>query len=62
MVNASIHRSPKIREAIEKIGCHLVYQPPHSPDLNPTEYPWSHLKKKIGTLKQKSESIFDSIQ
>ena len=37
MDNASIHKPPKIREAIEKAGCRLVYQPPYSPDLNPIE-------------------------
>ena len=62
MDNASIHKSPKIREAIEKAGCSLVYQPPYSPDLNPIEHFWSYLKKKIGDLKQKFESIFDAIQ
>ncbi len=62
MDNTSIHKSPKIREAIEKVGCHLVYQPPYSSDLNPIEHFWRHLKKKIGLLKQKFESIFDSIQ
>ena len=62
MDNASIHKSPKIREAIEKAGCSLVYQPPYSPDLNPIKHFWSHLKQKIGALKQKFESIFDAIQ
>ncbi len=62
MGNASIHKSPKIREAIEKAGCSLVYQPPYSPDLNPIEHFWSHLKRKIGALQQKFESIFDAIQ
>ena len=60
--NASIHKSPKIREAIEKAGCRLVYQPPYSPDLNPIEHFWALLKKKIGALKQKFDSIFDAIQ
>ena len=46
MDNASIHKSPKGREAVENTGCSLVYQPPYSPDLNPIEYFWSHLKKK----------------
>ena len=62
MDNASIHKSPKIREAIENAGCSLVYQPPYSPDLNPIEHFWSYLKRKIGALKQKFESIFDAIQ
>ena len=62
MDNASIHKSPKIREAIEKAGCRLVYQPPYSPDLNPIEHFWNHLKRKIGALKQKFKSIFDAIQ
>jgi len=52
MDNASIHKSPKIREAIEKAGCKLVYQPPYSPDLNPIEHFWSHLKQKIRALYQ----------
>jgi len=62
MDNASIHKSPKIREAIEEAGCSLVYQPPYSPDLNPIEHFWSHLKQKIGALQQKFKSIFDAIQ
>ena len=62
MDNASIHKSPKIREAIEKAGCKLVYQPPYSPDLNPIEHFWALLKKKIGALRQKFDSIFDAIQ
>ncbi len=62
MDNASIHKSPKIREAIEKASCYLVYQPPYSPDLNPIEHFWSHLKRKIGALQHKFKSIFDAIQ
>ena len=62
MDNASIHKSPKIREAIEKAGCSLVYQPPYSPDLNPIEHFWRHLKQKIGALHLKFKSIFNAIQ
>ena len=61
MDNASIHKSPKIKEAIEEAGCALVYQPPYSPDLNPIEHFWAHLKKKIGDFHQKFKSIFDAI-
>ena len=62
MDNASIHKSPKIREAIEDAGCMLVYQPPYSPDLNPIEHFWAHLKKKIGSLQQNFNSLFDAMQ
>ena len=62
MDNAPIHKSPKIREAIENAGCFLVYQPPYSPDLNPIEHTWSHIKRKIGSLQIKFESLFDAIQ
>ena len=62
MDNASIHKSPKIREAIEKAGCKLVYQPLYSPDLNPIEHFWAHLKKEIGSLQQNFNNLFDAIQ
>jgi transposase len=61
MDNASIHRRKEIREAIEKAGCHLVYQPPYSPDLNPIEHFWSWLKRKIRSLKIKFTSLDDAI-
>jgi hypothetical protein len=38
MDNASIHKAKEVRRLIEKAGCHLVYQPPYSPDLNPIEH------------------------
>ncbi|MDR3187119.1 MAG: transposase, partial [Holosporaceae bacterium] len=42
-------------------GCHLVYQPPYSPDLNPIEHFWSWLKEKIRSLKIEFSSLDDSI-
>lgn len=62
MDNASIHKSPKIKEAIEKAGCKLVYQPPYSPDLNPIEHFWALLKKKICSLNSDFECLFDKVQ
>jgi transposase len=62
MDNASIHKRKEIREAIEKAGCHLVYQPPYSPDLNPIEHFWSWLKRKIRSIKQKFHSLADAVQ
>jgi transposase len=61
MDNASIHRRKEIRKVIEKAGCHLVYQPSYSPDLNPIEHFWSWMKNKIRSLKIKFDSLADAI-
>ena len=47
MDNASFHKSYRIKEAIEKAGCELVFLPPYSPDLNPIEKFWANLKRWI---------------
>jgi len=39
--NASIHKTNKTRELIHKAGCHLLFLPPDSPDLNPIENWWA---------------------
>lgn len=43
MDNLSAHKSDRVRELIEQVGCSIVFQPPHSPDLNPIEHAWSKL-------------------
>ena len=35
MDNASFHKASAITEAIEAAGCHLLFLPPYSTDLNP---------------------------
>lgn len=47
MDNASIHKSPRVRQLIEDAGCKLIYLPPYSPDLNPIETFWANMKKWI---------------
>ena len=54
MDNAAFHKSPKIRELIESVGCELIYLPPYSPDLNPIEKFWGNMKRWI---KQKITDI-----
>jgi transposase len=52
--NASFHKSPKLKSLIENAGCHLLFLPPYSPDLNPIEKWWAKLKaiiRKIRTAK-----------
>ena len=45
--NASIHTSKKFKAKIdewEKLGLHLLYLPPYSPELNPIEMLWREMK------------------
>jgi transposase len=44
MDNLSAHKSPAVREWIEKAGAEVLYLPPYSPDLNPIEKAWAKLK------------------
>ncbi len=47
MDNASFHKSHKTRELIESVGCKLIFLPPYSPDMNPIEKFWAHMKRWI---------------
>jgi isftu1 transposase len=47
MDNASFHKSEKTKELIERAGCHLLFLPPYSPDYNPIEQKWAHVKNDV---------------
>ena len=61
MDNASIHKSNKVKELIEKAGCYLMYLPPYSPDLNPIENYCAVLKTHIKKIRHKFDDIIDAI-
>lgn len=61
MDNASFHKSTKIRELIEQIGCTLIYIPAYSPDLNPIEHVWANLKKLIRKNPKTEQNLSDAI-
>ena len=50
MDNLSSHKAPGIVEAIEAVGCRVLYLPPYSPDLNPIENAFSKIKSRLRTL------------
>ena len=56
--NASFHKSPELFEIIEYTGCHLVFLPPYSPDLNPIEKVWAIFKRNLRKIIKKCGNNF----
>jgi len=42
--NLSSHKSPAVKEALQRVGADIEYLPPYSPDLNPIEMAFSKIK------------------
>jgi transposase len=61
MDNASIHKDIKIKEAIEKVGCTLVYLPVYSPDLNSIEHCWANFKNYLRKIIKNFKDFRDAI-
>jgi transposase len=59
MDNASFHKSPRVREIVENVGCQLLYLPPYSSDLNPTDHDWAWLKIKLSYLWRHVANFYD---
>lgn len=57
MDNLNIHKMLVVRSAIEAAGATPVYLPTYSPELNPIELLWAHLKRDLRTL-----AINDQVQ
>lgn len=62
MDNASFHKSSRVKELIEARGCHLIYLPAYSPDLNPIEHVWANLKRLIRIHPEKETNLSCAIQ
>jgi len=45
--NASIHKGGQIECLVQQAGCHVLYLPPYSPDLNPIELAWAFVKRLV---------------
>lgn len=49
MDNAAFHRKNSLFQIANKFELRLIFLPPYSPELNPIEKFWSHLKKSISS-------------
>ena len=58
--NASFHKSIKAQELIESAGCILKFLPPYSPDFNPIEHCWFHIKNNVRKLLDKGQNLFEA--
>lgn len=57
MDNLRCHKVEGIKQAIEKVGAHVLYLPPYSPDLNPIEQMWSKIKAFLRKIKARSIEV-----
>jgi transposase len=60
MDNATFHKRADTIEAINKAGHELLFLPPYSPELNPIEKKWDHLKSIRRKLQCSAYSLFQS--
>lgn len=60
MDNASFHKSKKIKDLIEGKGCHLIYLPAYSPDLNPIEHYWHMVKTKMRRFLKAEKNLYEA--
>ena len=61
MDNASFHKSQRIRDLIESVGCRLIFLPPYSPDLNPIEKFWANMKRWIKGKITQFHQLYDAL-
>jgi transposase len=54
MDNLRCHKVEGVIEAIERVGAHVLYLPPYSPDLNPIEMMWSKIKAILRKVKART--------
>ena len=52
--NLGSHKSVAVRRAIRQAGAHLLFLPPHSPDLNPIEMVFAKLKTLLRKADERS--------
>ena len=62
MDNLGAHKRAGVREAIEAVGCRLLFLPPYSPDFTPIEEMYSKVKGILRTAAaQTTEAVYDAM-
>jgi len=61
MDNARFHCKSKLLPAAQEAGCHILFLPPYSPDLNHIEFFWAWLKTRLRKLLPSFASLDDAI-
>ncbi len=61
MDNASFHQKKVLHEMARQFGCHILFLPPYSPDLNPIEHFWAWLKSRLRKTLPFFSSLDDAI-
>jgi transposase len=58
--NARFHKSKKVVELVESVGCRIIFLPPYSPDFNPIEHWWAAVKSAIRTAAESAKDFYEA--
>jgi transposase len=58
--NARFHKTKKVVELIEAVGCRIIFLPPYSPDFNPIEHWWFAVKNEIRIAAEGARDFYDA--
>jgi hypothetical protein len=62
MDNAAFHKNRITQELIESKQCRILYLPPYSPDFNPIEQKWGHVKNAVKKIRDNFESFTECLE
>lgn len=61
MDNINFHKTSKVKELIESVGCEILFLPTYSPDLNKIEHYWFKIKNSIRKVAHQFENFFYAV-
>lgn len=62
MDNAAFHKNKITEELIKSAKCKLLYLPPYSPDFNPIEQKWGHVKNQVKKIRDKFKDFIKCLE